>query len=259
MKRFNVFLALFFLCSFAVGSAFASDKGTVNWIAGYIEARGEAVVPAEKAGTAQGELLAKRGAMVDLQRNMLEIIQGVQVDGMTTMKDFEASDRVRTEVRGLVKGIQVIDASFKDGIYSVAGRVPIVEVRKVVAPEVCPKPAKPAAQRTGKLTGVVIDARHLPVVPATTFRVLGEDGQIVYSVQQVDYDRFMQSGLCQYHDNINYAKGLGMLGPNFITVKVRRLTNGNVDLVLSNADAAKLAGYQPFKKSCSVAVVLWRM
>ncbi|MDY3868273.1 MAG: hypothetical protein SOZ52_02730 [Pyramidobacter sp.] len=256
MKRMGSILTVCFMLFAALLPASAEARGNVNWVNGYIEATGEGVVPAEKTGTAQGELLAKRGAMVDLQRNMLEIIQGVQVDGTTVMKDFEATDRVRTEVRGLVKGIQVTDASFKDGIYSVTGRVPIVEVRKVVAPEVCPKPSRPAAQKTGKLTGVVIDVRHLPLVPATTFRVLGENGQVVYSVQQVDYDRFLQSGQCQYHDNINYAKGLGMLGSKVVTVKARRLTNGNVDIVLSNTDAAKLAGYQPFKKSCSVAVVL---
>ncbi len=265
MKRFGV-IAAAALLALTAGAAFAA-AGTVNWVAGYVEAEGQAVVPEAKSGTPAGELLAKRGAMVDLQRHMLEQIRGVQVDAATTMKDFEVvSDRVRTEVRGLVRGIQVVDASFIQGIYTLRGRIPIVEVRKLVAPEVRPKaaaqkqkpaPAKAAAPKTGgKLTGVIIDVRHLKVVPSTTFRVIDEKGRVVYSLDQVDYDRFLRSGLCQYHDNMNYAKGLPHIAPNFITVKALRMTPDRVDIVLKDADAAKLAGPQPFKKTCAVVVVL---
>ena len=40
-----------------------------------------------------------------------------------------------------------------------------------------------------------------------SFRVLDESGKPVYGMEFVDYDRFLQSGLCAYYNNINYTKG----------------------------------------------------
>lgn len=262
MKKFKHLVVTAVVLCMAALPAFAAPTGRVNWISGYIEAEGQAVVPARKKNTPAGKLLARRGAMVDLQRNMLETLEGVQVDGRTVMKDFEASDRVRTEVHGIVRGIEVTGVKMAGDVCIIHGRVPIVNVRKVAATAKHGSkkpsgkaPAKRPAKK-GNLTGVVIDARHLPVVPAMEFRILNENGKVVYSVDQVPYERFLQSGLCQYYNNINYAKGQLMLGSRFITVKAKTLSQDRVDIVLRNSDAARLAGKQPFKKSCSVAVIL---
>ena len=42
----------------------------INWTSDYIEATGQAVPPTGKQGTGQGQLLARRGATLDLQRNL---------------------------------------------------------------------------------------------------------------------------------------------------------------------------------------------
>ena len=87
-----------------------TERARIDWTEGYIEAQGEAVAPAGKADTAQGKLLARRGAVVDLQRNLLEFLQGVRVDSRTTMRDFMASDVVRTEVQGMIKNVEILEA-----------------------------------------------------------------------------------------------------------------------------------------------------
>ena len=133
MKRVSLlFRALLFLSAFCVLSVFGEfcvfaeadekDIDFVYWGQNYIEGTGMAVAPTNARG-AQAKVLARRGAIVDLQRNLLESIGGVQVDSRTTMNDFMAEDRVRTEVNGLIQGIQLMDGKWDGEAYTVTGRI----------------------------------------------------------------------------------------------------------------------------------------
>ena len=234
------------------------ENGLMNWTENYIEATGMAVAPTGMKG-AQGKALARRGATLDLQRNLLEFMKGVQIDAQTTMNDFMAEDRVRSEISGIIKNVEVMRGEWDGEAYTVTGRIKLPPVRAVVAPKIPvdktykePKPKKSA----GRYTGLVIDARHLPLVPSMSFRVLDESGKPVYGMEFVDYDRFLQSGLCAYYTNINYAKGEVHVAGNPIVAKALKLKNGNVDIVVSNAVAAKVRGSSyDFRKDCKVIVV----
>ena len=234
------------------------ENGLMNWTENYIEATGMAVAPTGKKG-AQGKALARRGATLDLQRNLLEFLKGVQIDARTTMNDFMAEDRVRSEISGIIKNVEVMRGEWDGEAYTVTGRIKLPPVRAVVAPKIPvdktykePKPKKSA----GRYTGLVIDARHLPLVPSMSFRVLDESGKPVYGMEFVDYDRFLQSGLCAYYNNINYAKGEVHVASNPIVAKAVKLKNGNVDIVIPNSAAAKVRGSSyDFRKDCKVIVV----
>ena len=234
------------------------ENGLMNWTENYIEATGMAVAPTGKKG-AQGKALARRGATLDLQRNLLEFLKGVQIDARTTMNDFMAEDRVRSEISGIIKNVEVMRGEWDGEAYTVTGRIKLPPVRAVVAPKIPvdktykePKPKKSA----GRYTGLVIDARHLPLVPSMSFRVLDESGKPVYGMEFVDYDRFLQSGLCAYYNNINYAKGEVHVASNPIVAKALKLKNGNVDIIVSNAVAAKIRGSSyDFRRDCKVIVV----
>ena len=234
------------------------ENGLMNWTENYIEATGMAVAPTGMKG-AQGKALARRGATLDLQRNLLEFMKGVQIDAQTTMNDFMAEDRVRSEISGIIKNVEVMRGEWDGEAYTVTGRIKLPPVRAVVAPKIPvdktykePKPKKSA----GRYTGLVIDARHLPLVPSMSFRVLDESGKPVYGMEFVDYDRFLQSGLCAYYNNINYAKGEVHVASNPIVTKAVKLKNGNVDIVIPNSAAAKVRGSSyDFRKDCKVIVV----
>ena len=234
------------------------ENGLMNWTENYIEATGMAVAPTGMKG-AQGKALARRGATLDLQRNLLEFMKGVQIDAQTTMNDFMAEDRVRSEISGIIKNVEVMRGEWDGEAYTVTGRIKLPPVRAVVAPKIpvdkTDKESKPK-KSAGRYTGLVIDARHLPLVPSMSFRVLDESGKPVYGMEFVDYDRFLQSGLCAYYNNINYAKGEVHVAGNPIVAKALKLKNGNVDIVVSNAVAAKVRGSSyDFRKDCKVIVV----
>ena len=60
------------------------DKGLVNYEEGYIEAVGTGAPPQQYYGKPQARPMALRAAQVDAYRNLLETVQGVQIDSQTT-------------------------------------------------------------------------------------------------------------------------------------------------------------------------------
>ena len=118
------------------------------------------------------------------------------------------------------------------------------------------KKTPPARRTAGRFTGLVIDARHLSLVPAMTFNVVDESGRAVYGMEFVNRQNYLQSGLCAYYNNINYARGEVHVASNPIVTRAVRLTSGNVDIVIPNSDAAKVRGSSyDFRAECKVIVV----
>lgn len=240
-----------------------TENGLMNWTEDYIQATGMAVAPPRAKG-AQGKALARRGATLDLQRNLLETLKGVQVDAETRMEDFMAEDTVMSRVSGIIKGVEVINGEWDGEAYTVTGRIKMPPIRSSIAEKIpaankkAPKGSRePKAQKSaGRFTGLVIDVRHLPLIPSMSFRVLDESGREVYSMSFVDHDRYMQSGLCAYYNNINFAKGEVSIAGNPIVTKAVRLSNGDVDIVIPNSQAAKVRGSSyDFRRDCKIIIV----
>ena len=69
------------------------DKGLINYEEGYIEAVGTGAPPEQYYGKPQARPMALRAAQVDAYRNLLETVQGVQIDSQTSVKDFVVDKR----------------------------------------------------------------------------------------------------------------------------------------------------------------------
>jgi hypothetical protein len=89
-----------------------------------------------------------------------------------------------------------------------------------------------------------------------TFNVFDENGKAVYGMEFVNHQNYLQSGLCAYYHNLAYARGEVHVATNPIVAKAVRLAGGNVDIVISNGDAAKARGSSyDFRKECKVIIV----
>ena len=97
------------------------SSGTINWSKGIITATGSGAPPSSAESIAQGRIMAKRAAILDARRNLLETVRGVRVNATTTVQNhMTASDRVITRVSGIVKMSKVVDARYlSDGIVEV--------------------------------------------------------------------------------------------------------------------------------------------
>ncbi|MBQ7578328.1 MAG: hypothetical protein IJT21_08695 [Synergistaceae bacterium] len=266
------------------------EKGLVDWTNNYVEATGMAVAPTGTRG-AQAKALARRGAMLDLQRNLLEFLVGVQIDAETRMENFMAEDRVRSELHGIIRNVEAISGEWDGESYVLKGRIKLGQIRHIIAPslppapavypevgatpdvniyvepepEPAPAPTRPAPRaprkpstprRGGRYTGLVIDVRHLPYVPAMTFQVYDASGRAVYGMNFVNRSSYLSSGICSYFSNINAAKGEILVASNPIVTKAIRLGKTNVDIFISNAAAAQIrSSSYDFRKECKVIIV----
>lgn len=98
----------------------------VNWSNGQIQAEGAGVGPDNKPAHV-AKLMACRAAVVDAQRNLLESIQGVRVQGETIVKNMMVeSDVIKSSVDGLLKGARVVKREpNEDGSCLVAMTAPL--------------------------------------------------------------------------------------------------------------------------------------
>ncbi len=101
-------------------------NGGVNWTSGEVRAEGAGLAP-EGRPASVGALLACRAAIVDAQRNLLESMQGVRVEGTTLVENMMLeSDVIRTTVSGVLKGAQIIErAPSEDGTCRVTMSAPL--------------------------------------------------------------------------------------------------------------------------------------
>lgn len=105
-----------------------SAKGSINWTQQFVEAKGTGIINTERwKNPAQARAAAQRAAVVEAQRNLLEVVKGVNVSSETEVKDLMLeSDIIKTKVDGIVKGAQQIgDAVEKDGAVVVTLRMPL--------------------------------------------------------------------------------------------------------------------------------------
>lgn len=237
------------------------DKGIINWSDGSIRAKGMGIVPPDKT-EAQGKALARRAAIADLQRNLLETVQGVQIDAKTQVKDFIATDVINTAVSGTIKGVEIIEENFDGEAYVISGQIrqekiapAMAEIAKRV--KFSKKPAEPK-RKTGKFTGLIIDATGLAELQQQKLmRIVDEKGVPVYGSEFADKNIQAQKGLCAYFDRIVFESNeQERVGNNPLTVKAQRLSNENSYIVIPNWAADEIRKNAiDFRKECRVIVV----
>ena len=105
----------------------ASSFAAANWEESTLTAEGMGVAPATAYNPTQAKMLARRAALVDAYRQLLEMAKGVDVDASTTVENMMVtSDIITTHVSGVVNGARIVDEkSLGDGAYSVTVSMPL--------------------------------------------------------------------------------------------------------------------------------------
>ena len=126
MKKSLIALSSALAFSVAVGAVPLSDYITPQTVlaAPYQVATSSETITADGYGrypagmpVSIAKIQARRAAVVDAQRNLLESIKGVAIDSETTVENFMLkNDVIHSKVSGIIKGAQVIsEEALPDG------------------------------------------------------------------------------------------------------------------------------------------------
>jgi hypothetical protein len=252
------------------------NEGTVDWSQRKIRATGVAAPnPTMPPGSQRAGAL-EAGKLAAL-RNLLQTVKGMAIDSETLVNNaMVESDVIRTSVSGFVQGFTVVDTRYmSDMSVEVEVEIPIAGISDVVLPPGAALKGDlgnpnagygmPGGQGgpsvpEGVITGVVINAKGLGVVPAMAPKIVDEDGNEVYGSRLVNRDWAVQQGMVGYAKVLNEARANKRVAPNALVLNALKAAGGNkADVVISNADAQALqqaAVNQSFLDKCQVVFVV---
>lgn len=246
------------------------DKGNIDWTEGVIQATGIGAPPEDFYGKPQARPMALRAAEIDAYRKLLEVVKGVRIDSRTVVEGYAVkSDVVRTQVEGMVEGAQVVNKKYlSDGSVEVtvqmslhAGFAQLMlpsEIQQVEMIRPLPGTNQGAGGRA--YTGLVVDARGLGARPAMSPKIVDESGKEVYGSAYVSREFAVQQGMSGYARDLTAAQQNPRVTNDPLLVKgLRTQGAGKSDIVISNADAAKILSSSEnlsFLQKCRVMIVL---
>lgn len=188
MKPMKILFSLVITLMLIAGTTFAAES-RIDWSDNYITVTGGGVAPAHARNMAQARRMARRAAIVDAYRQMAEIVNGVQVDGETTVKDLATeSDIIKTKVSGIVRGARVVSERQINGGYEVTMSVPLFGITGSVATAVLPqndvKESFPEPSYTDYSDGKSVTEIPVTDQPTTGSSAAEPRGKSTFSIQK---------------------------------------------------------------------------
>lgn len=235
------------------------DKGEINWSQKTITATGSGTFSNASSNAAQARLGATKAAKMDAQRNLLEMLKGVNISAKTTLGSAMASTDIKAKVEGVVRNFEVVDTKyFSDGGVDVTIRM---SLDGSLADAVVPPAITAAASDGGNpttassgYTGLILDARGTQVQPALSPRLLDESGKELYSASNVGKDKLHDHGVAAYVKTLDAAKADKRVGAKPLVVHAAKLApGGKTDLIVAAKDAGQISG--PFLAEGNVVIV----
>ncbi len=244
------------------------DKGAIDWTNLVIYATGIGA-PSPNMPQAAQRPTTKRAATADAYRNLLEIVQGVNITSETTVENFMLKDDViRSKVEGIIKHFKEDKVKYmSDGTIEVTIKMVISgELAKVLLPLFGQPKEIPVVsgsltdtEKAIEYTGLIIDVRNFTVLPCMAPKVYNEDNTPIYDASYVDADYAVKMGVVGYVKDIEMAKKDERVVGNPMVITASRTASNSMDVYVTAADAAKVTNNVKLLeavKKCKVMFVL---
>lgn len=177
LKIISAVAAVIFLTICAGVTAESNFIEGVDWRSQVITVTGEGIVPPDSVNYTQAKGMASKAAKADAYRKIGEYINGVRVEGETTVENMlTTQDTIRMRVEATIKGAKILDETFlSDGGYRVKMQVPLFGVSNSLASAVFernyslepfPDPEfgiEPSVQNYNSSTGRLYQPRENPL------------------------------------------------------------------------------------------------
>ena len=284
-----LFLAITFLVTLSAQDNFIGDvfeKGSINYGDRTIQAIGIGFIPENVINAGQARRSAMRIAKQDALRQLIEIVNGVNVTSETTVSGAMFDDVIKTQVQGAIRGARQIGQPkyLSDTSVEVVYEVKMADISRVLLPMAEKAPtltyddvnvgvsttaaAAPNQEqagtdtgvKSGGVTGIIIDGTGLGLRPAMSPRILNQGGSVVYGPGQYSRDYAAANGVAGYAKSLDQAKSDTRVQGNPLVIRAASASGStSADVIISNADAGKLAvadGAAGLLKNCRVMFVL---
>ena len=266
-----------------IGDVF--DNGSVNYGDRTIQAIGIGFIPENVINAGQARRAAMRIAKQDALRQLIEIVNGVNVTSETTVSGAMFDDVIKTQVQGAIRGARRVgDPKYlSDTSVEVTYEVKMADISRVLLPMAEKAPtltfedvtvggaATPEASSdqgssadsgptSGGVTGIIIDGKGLGLRPAMSPRIMNQSGSVVYGPSQYSRDYAASNGVVGYAKSLEQAKADPRVQGNPLVIRGSSVSGSSAaDLVVSNVDAGKIAradGSAGLLGNCRVMFVL---
>jgi len=285
-----LFLAITFLVTLSAQDNFIGDvfeNGSINYGDRTIQAIGIGFIPENVINAGQARRSAMRIAKQDALRQLIEIVNGVNVTSETTVSGAMFDDVIKTQVQGAIRGARRIGEPkyLSDTSVEVVYEVKMADISLVLLPMAEKAPtltfdnvnvtvsgtvaAAPEQQqagtadtgvKSGGVTGIIIDGTGLGLRPAMSPRILNQGGSVVYGPGQYSRDYAAANGVVGYAKSLDQAKSDTRVQGNPLIIRGASTSgSSSADVIISNTDAGKLAvadGAAGLLKNCRVMIVL---
>ena len=285
-----LFLAITFLVTLSAQDNFIGDvfeNGSINYGDRTIQAIGIGFIPENVINAGQARRSAMRIAKQDALRQLIEIVNGVNVTSETTVSGAMFDDVIKTQVQGAIRGARQIGEPkyLSDTSVEVVYEVNMADISRVLLPMAEKAPtltfddtnvsvsgtvaAAPEQQqagtadsgvKSGGVTGIIIDGTGLGLRPAMSPRILNQGGSVVYGPGQYSRDYAATNGVVGYAKSLDQAKSDTRVQGNPLIIRGASTSgSSSADVIISNTDAGKLAvadGAAGLLKNCRVMIVL---
>ena len=263
----QIILTAFILASLTAQDNFVGEtfeKGSINYADRTIQATGIGFIPVNVINAGQARRSAMRIAKQDALRQLIEIVNGVNVTSETTVSGAMFDDVIKTQVQGAIRGARkvgepkylsdtsvevVYEVSMNNisrALLPMAERAPVLSYESVTATGTAAAAGSQgggaaAAPASGGVTGIIIDGSGLGLRPAMSPRILNQSGTVLYGPGQYDRDYAAANGVVGYAKTLGQAKADTRVQGNPLVLRGASASGtAKTDVIISNADAGKL-------------------
>ena len=241
-------------------------QGKIDWSKTELRARGLGFAPSFAKTPSQIKALARIAAITDAERNLLKVINGVEVTADTTVENLiVAQDTVKTRVSGLLQGAVIVsekpgddnsyevvmavnlygDQSSLSRSIDLASQFKRMDPAATVLPaqEPANKPADPApptppaatdpqppppatAPLPEDYTGLVVDCRGLELARSLCPRILDQANTNLWGTLTVSTELVNERGIAAYTTALTDPALAERVGKHPLIVKALRVSGG---------------------------------
>ena len=265
-----------------IGDVF--ENGSVNYGDRTIQAIGIGFIPENVINAGQARRSAMRIAKQDALRQLIEIVNGVNVTSETTVSGSMFDDVIKTQVQGAIRGARRIGEPkyLSDTSVEITYEVKMADISRVLLPMAekaptlkfndvtvggsasesspAPEPSAEPSKKSGGVTGIIIDGTGLGLRPAMAPRILNQSGNVVYGPGQYSRDYAASNGVVGYSKSLEKAKEDPRVQGNPLVIRASSTSGASAaDMIVSNADAGKIAradGTAGLLGNCRVMFIL---